>query len=839
MSILAVSAGVVTAVRGEAFIRSPQGDLVPVKVGDSLAAGQAILGPNGEVLETTPAPAARPGVSTAEVDQAIANLDAAPTEEEAPAAGLTGGDSTSLGQGLRVDRVSESVLPQTFASAGSAGADVSEPLPGALTDQRPLAATEPPAPTPPSTPPIEPPPPASLPFLVVFGQDAVEGQPSVFSVNLTQASANPITVRLALLPGTDPVDAATPGVDTATALEYFNVVTQQWTAVTGDLTFAPGQTGIKVRVATVDDTEVEGVEFIQLKATVVSGETANPFNSNDAAITDNDKPYLVVYGQDAEEGQPVQFTVNLTQPSPGPVTVQLDLLAGSDPVNAATPGVDTVGPLEFFNTTTQQWEPVTGNLTLAAGATQLQVRVATVNDAEVEGLEFIQLKATVISGETANPDASNDVAITDNDKPYLVVYGQDSVEGQPAQFTVNLTQPSPGPVTVQLDLLAGSDPVNAATPGVDTIGPLEFFNTTTQQWESVTGNLTLAAGQTQIQVRVATVDDSEIEGLEFIQLQATVVSGETVNTVASNDAAITDNDKPYMVVYGADTIEGQAAHFTVNLTAAAADVVTVSLALQAGGTPADAAQPGLDSSTALEFFNVGTQQWEAVTGPLSFQPGETKIEVRVATSDDNEVESVEYLRLQATVVEGEVMNLVASNDAAITDNEGRTVTGTPDGDEVLGQAGNDVLQGLAGDDLLIGGQGDDRLNGGAGGDVFAWRLSDVVNGQTTVDRIEDFDLTPHAAGGDVLDLRDLLQNEHTDGGTGNLSQYLHFDTTGSDTLIQISVNGDLVNGLGTVSQEIVLEGVNLRTGYGLDASVGDGAVIARMLADQKLWVDAA
>ena len=40
------------------------------------------------------------------------------------------------------------------------------------------------------------------------------------------------------------------------------------------------------------------------------------------------------------------------------------------------------------------------------------------------------------------------------------------------------------------------------------------------------------------------------------------------------------------------------------------------------------------------------------------------------------------------------------------------------------------------------------------------------------------------------------------------------------------MNGDLVNGLGTVSQEIVLEGVNLRSDYGLDASVGDGAVIA-------------
>ncbi|MBP9064219.1 MAG: type I secretion C-terminal target domain-containing protein, partial [Aquabacterium sp.] len=443
--------------------------------------------------------------------------------------------------------------------------------------------------------------------------------------------------------------------------------------------------------------------------------------------------------------------------------------------------------------------------------------------------------ATVVSGATANPFNSNDAAITDNDKPYLVVYGQDAEEGQPTQFTVNLTQASPGPVTVKLDLLVGSDPVNAATPGVDTIGPLEFFNTTSQQWEPVAGDLTLAAGQTQLKVRVATVDDSEIEGLEFIQLQASVVSGETVNTVASNDAAITDNDKPYMVVYSTDPIEGQMAHYTVNLTAPTAEVVSVTLALQAGGTPADAAQPGSDSTTDLEFFNATTQQWEAVTGPVSFQPGDMQIQVRVATLDDAYVEPVEYLRLHATVVEGQVINPITWNDAAITDNEGRLITGTADGDEIVGQAGDDTLQGLAGDDLLIGGQGNDLFNGGEGGDVFAWRLSDVVTGQTTVDRIEAFDLAPHAAGGDVLDLRDLLQGEHTEGGTGNLTQYLHFDTSGTDTLIQISVNGDLA----AITQEIVLEGVNLRAGFGLDAGAGDGLVIARMLADQKLWVDAA
>lgn len=703
MSILAVSAGIVTAVRGEAYVRSPQGDLIAVKVGDKLPDGQPILGPNGEVLEVAAAPTAR---AQTEIDDAIANLDTPQGEEEAPAAGLTGGEGGSLGLGLRVDRVSEAVSPQSFGFGTPDAPAPSAPLPGAFTDQRSLTNPEPETPQPPE-------PPVSLPFLTVFGQDAVEGQAVEFTVGLTQAPVGPVTVRLDLLPGTDAADAAQPGIDTATALEYFNTATQQWTAVSGDLSFAPGQTAIRVRVATLDDQDVEGVEFIQLRATVTSGETVNSVN----------------------------------------------------------------------------W---------------------------------------------------SDTAITDNDKPFLVVYGQDTTEGEHAGFTVNLTQPSSEPVTVRLALLAGSDPVDAAEPGVDSTGPLEYFNTISQAWETVTGDLTLAPGQTQIQVRVATVDDAEIEGLEFLQLQATVISGDTANAESRNDTAITDNDKPYMVVFSEDAIEGQHAHYSVNLTSVTGEVVSVSLALQAGGTPLlDAALPGVDSANQLEYFDTSAQQWLAVTGPLSFQPGDTRIDVRVPTLDDAEVEPVEFLRLQATVVEGNVINPVTWNDVAITDNEGRTVVGTSDADEVLGQAGADVLQGRAGDDLLYGGQGDDRLRGDEGGDVFAWRLSDVVTGRATVDRIEDFDLAPHGNGGDVLDLRDLLQGEYSDGGVGNLGQYLHFDTSGSDTRVQISVSGDLTDGQGTITQEIVLQGVNLRTAFGLETGAGDGAIIARMLADQKLWVDAA
>ena len=437
------------------------------------------------------------------------------------------------------------------------------------------------------------------------------------------------------------------------------------------------------------------------------------------------------------------------------------------------------------------------------------------------------------------------MAITDDDKPFVVVYGQDGIEGDYVGFMVNLTQASPEDVVVSLALLPGSDPVDAAQPGVDTSGPLEYFDTQSQQWLAVTDNLTIPAGETQIAVRVRTADDAELEGVEYLRLQATVVEGNVANDPAeppANDVAITDNDAPFMVVLSDNAIEGRYANFSVNLTSATNEVISVSLGLQYDAAADDAAQPGVDSLNEIEFFNASTQQWELVTGPLSFQPGDTRIEVRVQTVDDTDVESVEYLQLQATVVQGSVRNpnSVALNDSAITDNDGREVLGTDQDEMVLGQAGDDSLQALSGSDLLYGGQGDDVLNGGDGSDVFAWQLSDVVDGVTTVDRIEDFSLLPPAEGGDVLDLRDLLQGENALGGTGNLTQYLRFDTSsGADTVIEVNVLGEFGSQPDAVNQQIVLQGVNLRAEYGLDASSGDAALIARMLSDQKLLVDLA
>jgi Ca2+-binding RTX toxin-like protein len=162
------------------------------------------------------------------------------------------------------------------------------------------------------------------------------------------------------------------------------------------------------------------------------------------------------------------------------------------------------------------------------------------------------------------------------------------------------------------------------------------------------------------------------------------------------------------------------------------------------------------------------------------------------------------------------------------------------GDDIIhGGDGNDTLSGGDGKDLLIGGVGSDNLTGGAGADVFAWHFVDAgATGATrAVDTITDFDakLAP-SAGGDALDLRDLLQNENA----GNLTNYLSFDTTttAGSTIIKVSPNGGFASGvnLNAETERIVLDKVNLRADLGLPNGT-DAQIIAKLLAQGNLVVD--
>ncbi len=164
-----------------------------------------------------------------------------------------------------------------------------------------------------------------------------------------------------------------------------------------------------------------------------------------------------------------------------------------------------------------------------------------------------------------------------------------------------------------------------------------------------------------------------------------------------------------------------------------------------------------------------------------------------------------------------------------------TLAGGAGNDMLDGGAGDDTLDGGAGDDTLYGGIGNDTLTGGAGADVFTWTLSERGSpGVPAQDTVTDFG---NAQAGEALNLADLLVGEwHNGSDPGNLSDYLHFEQSGSDTVIQINSTGGFAGGYnaGIVDQRITLANVDLTNAGALSS---DQQIIQDLLSRGKLVTD--
>ena len=147
---------------------------------------------------------------------------------------------------------------------------------------------------------------------------------------------------------------------------------------------------------------------------------------------------------------------------------------------------------------------------------------------------------------------------------------------------------------------------------------------------------------------------------------------------------------------------------------------------------------------------------------------------------------------------------------------------------IAGTSGADTLVGTAGNDILIGGQGNDILTGDLGADTFKWQAGD-----TGLDTVIDFNRGGGAAynpaEGDVLNLADLLQGETAV--AANLTSFLNFSLSGSDTVIKVDADGGGV--FGAPDQTIVLQDVDLVTG-----AIDQSAIIQSLLTGGNLVTDA-
>ena len=131
-TIVQTQHGKVSALWGAALIRTPDGHVRALQVGDVVNKGDMLLTTqdgivrlddlDSPMITMAAAPALPTAVATppvADIDRVIAELNQ-PDTETAPAAGLTGGGGGGLTPGLRVDRISESTTTDSLVSPDTA-----------------------------------------------------------------------------------------------------------------------------------------------------------------------------------------------------------------------------------------------------------------------------------------------------------------------------------------------------------------------------------------------------------------------------------------------------------------------------------------------------------------------------------------------------------------------------------------------------------------------------------------------------------------------------------------------------------------------------------------------
>ncbi|CAG1018901.1 partial Hemolysin, chromosomal, partial [Burkholderiaceae bacterium] len=294
------------------------------------------------------------------------------------------------------------------------------------------------------------------------------------------------------------------------------------------------------------------------------------------------------------------------------------------------------------------------------------------------------------------------------------------------------------------------------------------------------------------------------------------------------------------------TSHGSPIAFPINAGLADTDG-SETLSVSVSGVPAGAAfSAGTDQGggvwtfTAAELGGLQLLPASGFTGTLNLTVTGTSTEAsNGATASASQSVTIQVGTTTASQMgtqNAETLNGTSGSDQLRGYGGNDTLNGSGGNDLLHGDAGNDTLNGGNGNDILYGGSGNDTLTGGSSADVFAWTLADSgAAGSPAVDVITDFNNATAAAGGDQLDLRDLLQGENLGGGTGNLGNYLHFSLSGGNTTIAISSNGGFSGGYSAsaVDQTIVLQSVDLTSGGVLT----DQQIIQDLLQKSKLVVD--
>ncbi|MFH4398325.1 Calx-beta domain-containing protein, partial [Vibrio alginolyticus] len=487
-----------------------------------------------------------------------------------------------------------------------------------------------------------------------------EGDQVVFDITLSQTTEDNTDVILSLLDGT-----ATGGSADENGSDYvnervlitFSDGTTEEVSVGESGTFTisipPGESDFTVSIDSIDDSVFEGPETFTLSGTteeqstpVTGTATILDDGSGPGSNPDDDRPAVTMSDAGTvNEGDTANFKVTLSNASEAETQVELGLNLGDTEAG-------DLGTLEYNTGSGWVTVPNDGVVTVPAGQTEFDVRIASIDDAVYEGPEDFSVTVTGIGAvqgsdtgtATIVDDGTGPGPDPDDDRPSVTISDAGTInEGDTANFKVTLSNASEAETQVELGLNLGD------TEAGD-LGTLEY--NTGSGWVTVPndGVVTVPAGQTEFDVRIASTDDAVYEGPEDFSVTVTgigAVQGSDTGTATivddgSGPGPDPDDDRPNVTISDAGTInEGETANFKVTLSNAAESTVQVELGLNLGDTEVG------DLGT-LEY-NTGSG-WVTVPndGVVTVPAGQTEFDVRIASIDDVVYEGPEDFSVTVT-----------------------------------------------------------------------------------------------------------------------------------------------------------------------------------------------
>ncbi len=334
------------------------------------------------------------------------------------------------------------------------------------------------------------------PAIAVADASVLEGNSGTqyldFVVKLSAAATGPVTVAYATANET-----ATAGTD--------------YTAASGTLSFAAGETSKTIRVAVRGDTTAEATETMRLLLSNATGATIADGDATGRIIDDDTRPSIRINDVTVTEGDSgttaALFTVSLSQAFGQNVSVSWATANGT-----AVSGGD--------------YQAASGTLTFAAGETSKTISVAVIGDLRVEPTETFQVRLSNATNATI-ADNTGVATILDNDvAPTIGISDVSLAEGNAGQmlatFTVSLSKAWGSSVSVGFTTQDGT-----ALAG--------------QDYVARSGTLTFAAGETSKTITVAVNGDTLVEAHETFSV---LLRNPTGGTIRDNTglATITNDD---------------------------------------------------------------------------------------------------------------------------------------------------------------------------------------------------------------------------------------------------------------------------------------------------------